>query len=102
MAVIDRAWSAGVAAATGALSDPAAHWVSAAVVAEDLVGGIHWATASEALAEELKAYLRPSLSGVKMPRQIDFREELPRHATGKLYKRLLRDEYWDKRYSKLV
>jgi long-chain acyl-CoA synthetase len=55
------------------------------------------AAASEALAEELKAYLRPSLSGVKMPKQIDFREELPRHATGKLYKRLLRDEYWASR-----
>ncbi len=47
MAVIDRAWSAGVAAATGVLSDPAAHWVSAAVVAVDLVGGIHRTTASE-------------------------------------------------------
>ena len=28
-----------------------------------------------------------------MPRQIDFREQLPRELTGKLYKRLLRDEY---------
>jgi hypothetical protein len=25
---------------------------------------------------------------------LDFREELPRYPTGKLYKRLLRDEYW--------
>lgn len=60
------------------------------------------ADAGEALAEELKAYLRPSLSGVKMPKQIDFRDELPRHATGKLYKRLLRDEYWGNRDSKIV
>jgi long-chain acyl-CoA synthetase len=58
--------------------------------------------AGEALAEELKAYLRPSLSGVKMPKQIDFREELPRHATGKLYKRLLRDEYWAGRDGKII
>jgi long-chain acyl-CoA synthetase len=50
--------------------------------------------AGEALAQELEAYLRLSLSGIKIPRQIDFRAELPRHATGKLYKRLLRDEYW--------
>jgi acyl-coenzyme A synthetase/AMP-(fatty) acid ligase len=54
------------------------------------------ADAGEAFAEELKSYLRESLSGVKMPRQIDFRAELPRHPTGKLYKRLLRDEYWQK------
>lgn len=54
------------------------------------------AEAGDALALELTAYLRNSLSGVKVPRQIDFRAELPRHATGKLYKRLLRDEYWAK------
>ena len=45
------------------------------------------------LADELMAYLAPQLSRVKMPRQIDFREQLPRELTGKLYKRLLRDEY---------
>ncbi len=31
---------------------------------------------------------------MKCPRSIDFRAELPRHPTGKLYKRLLKDEYW--------
>ena len=46
-----------------------------------------------ALAAELHAFLRQSLSGIKLPKQIDFRDELPRHPTGKLYKRLLRDEY---------
>jgi long-chain acyl-CoA synthetase len=51
------------------------------------------ADAGPALAEELMAYLAPQLSRVKMPRQIDFREELPREQTGKLYKRHLRDEY---------
>jgi acyl-CoA synthetase (AMP-forming)/AMP-acid ligase II len=61
-----------------------------------------WADAGEALADELRTYLRASLSGVKMPRQIDFREELPRHATGKLYKRLLRDEYWADKSSKII
>ena len=50
----------------------------------------------EALAEELSQYARANLSHVKSPRRWDFREELPRHDTGKLYKRLLRDEYWGK------
>ncbi len=49
-----------------------------------------------ALAEELTAFCRQSLSGVKTPRRIDFVDELPRHATGKLYKRLIRDRYWGK------
>ncbi|MFM5918615.1 MAG: AMP-binding enzyme, partial [Novosphingobium sp.] len=51
------------------------------------------ADAGPAFADELTAYLAPQLSRVKMPRQIDFREQLPRELTGKLYKRLLRDEY---------
>jgi long-chain acyl-CoA synthetase len=52
------------------------------------------ANAGDGLASELEAYCREKLSSVKIPRRIDFREELPRHPTGKLYKRLLRDEYW--------
>ena len=55
---------------------------------------VNMADAGDALREELTAYAREKLSGVKIPRRIDFREELPRHDTGKLYKRLLRDEYW--------
>ncbi|MEG3089629.1 acyl-CoA synthetase [Sphingomonas sp. PB4P5] len=46
------------------------------------------------LSAELNAFARANLSHVKAPRRIDFRAELPRHETGKLYKRLLRDEYW--------
>jgi long-chain acyl-CoA synthetase len=55
-----------------------------------------WADANDDFAAELTAWLRPQLSGVKMPRQIDFMAELPRHATGKLYKRLIRDNYREK------
>lgn len=50
-------------------------------------------TAGPALADELLAWLAPQLSRVKLPRQIDFRADLPREPTGKLFKRLLRDEY---------
>ena len=46
-----------------------------------------------AIAAELIAYCRSQLADVKCPRTVDFREELPRHPTGKLYKRLLKDEY---------
>ncbi len=46
------------------------------------------------LERELKAYCREYLADLKCPRSIDFRTELPRHPTGKLYKRLLKDEYW--------
>jgi long-chain acyl-CoA synthetase len=53
-------------------------------------------SAGDEARREIVAWLKPQLSGVKMPRQIDFMDELPRHPTGKLYKRLIRDTYWAK------
>ena len=50
--------------------------------------------ASAALAEELIAFARERIAHLKCPRSIEFRENLPRAENGKLYKRLLRDEYW--------
>jgi long-chain acyl-CoA synthetase len=61
-----------------------------------VVQPVDMAEAGERLATELTAWCRAELSGVKTPRQIDFTAELPRHATGKLYKRLLRAQYWAK------
>jgi long-chain acyl-CoA synthetase len=52
------------------------------------------ADAGPALQAELLAFCRQHLSSVKCPKSIDFDAELPRHPTGKLYKRLLRDRYW--------
>lgn len=57
---------------------------------------VDMADAGDALRDDLISYAREKLSGVKIPRRIDFLAELPRHDTGKLYKRLLRDQYWDK------
>jgi len=50
--------------------------------------------ADAALEAQLVTYCRERLAGYKAPRSIDFVEKLPRHPTGKLYKRLLRDRYW--------
>ncbi|GGS49114.1 acyl-CoA synthetase [Planobispora rosea] len=50
--------------------------------------------AGPGLEAELIEYCRARLAPYKCPKSVDFREELPRHPTGKLYKRLLRDEYW--------
>jgi len=51
------------------------------------------ADAGPALEAELREFLAPSLSKVKMPKLFDFRPDLPREANGKLYKRELRDEF---------
>ena len=54
------------------------------------------------LAEELIGFCSQSLSRQKVPRSIDFEEQLPRLPTGKLYKRLLRDRYWGNKTSRIV
>jgi long-chain acyl-CoA synthetase len=51
---------------------------------------------SPEIEAELIAYAREHLAGFKAPRTVDFEDELPRHPTGKLYTRLLRDRYWPK------
>jgi long-chain acyl-CoA synthetase len=54
------------------------------------------------LAEELIAFCGQSLARQKVPRSIDFEDQLPRLPTGKLYKRLLRDRYWGNKNSRIV
>jgi acyl-CoA synthetase (AMP-forming)/AMP-acid ligase II len=49
------------------------------------------ATATE---EELIAFCAERLAGYKKPRSIDFVDELPRDAAGKLLKRTIREPYW--------
>jgi len=48
---------------------------------------------SDALAAELLAFCREHLAHFKCPRTIDFTSQLPREDTGKIYKRLLREQY---------
>jgi len=52
---------------------------------------------SEELRQELMQFCQERLAKFKLPRSIDFIDELPRLDTGKLYKRLLRDKYWEGR-----
>ncbi|MEL6662857.1 MAG: acyl-CoA synthetase [Pseudomonadota bacterium] len=59
-------------------------------------------TPSDDLADELMAFCQDNLSKLKCPKSIDFDPALPRHATGKLYKRLIRDRYWGKSESRIV
>jgi len=67
-----------------------------------VVQPVEMSEAGPALADELIAFCRANLSHLKCPRSIDFEAELPRHPTGKLYKRLLRDRYWKGHASRIV
>ncbi len=48
-------------------------------------------TVSEA---ELKNHVRKYLAGFKVPKSIDFLDELPKGGTGKILKRQIREPYW--------
>ena len=53
------------------------------------------AAAGPQLEAELLAFCRSHLSAYKCPRSVDFAESLPRADNGKLYKRQLRERYWE-------
>ena len=56
---------------------------------------------SEVLASELVEYSRERLAHYKSPRRVDFVDALPRHDTGKIYRRSVRERYWTDRGVKI-
>jgi acyl-CoA synthetase (AMP-forming)/AMP-acid ligase II len=57
---------------------------------------------SPELAAELADYCKANLAAYKCPRSIDFDLALPRDPNGKLYKRRIRDRYWEGRTSRIL
>lgn len=51
---------------------------------------------------ELLAWCRDQLAPFKCPRSIELIDEMPRDPSGKLFKRRLRDPYWEGRTSRIV
>jgi len=43
---------------------------------------------------EILEHCRRHLAGFKVPRSVEFRDELPKSGTGKILKRVLREKYW--------
>jgi acyl-CoA synthetase (AMP-forming)/AMP-acid ligase II len=54
------------------------------------------------LEAELIAYCRTHLATYKCPRTIEFAAELPRDPNGKLYKKRIRERYWQGRASRIL
>lgn len=71
-------------------------------VAKAIVQLVDPNAASDTLADDLLAFCGRRLARYKCPRSVDFTDALPRLDTGKLYKRLLRDQYWGDRKSRIV
>jgi fatty-acyl-CoA synthase len=58
-----------------------------------VVQPVNYDEADENLVHELLQWCRENLSHIKVPRSIDFMQELPRMENGKLYKRHLQEAY---------
>ncbi len=46
-------------------------------------------------ADSVRAYLRERMAGYKVPKTVEFATDLPREDSGKIFKRKLRDPYWE-------
>jgi long-chain acyl-CoA synthetase len=55
-----------------------------------------------ALEAELIEYCRAHLAAYKCPRTVEFDPQLPRDPNGKLYKRRIRERYWQGRTSRIL
>lgn len=58
----------------------------------ELVDG---AAPGDGTTADLEAYCKEHLAGFKVPKSFDYSNDMPRTPTGKLYKRLLREPYWE-------
>ena len=62
---------------------------------ESLMAVVERAPGSSITGEFVRDELRERLARYKVPRRIEFETDLPREDTGKIYKRKLRDVYWE-------
>jgi long-chain acyl-CoA synthetase len=62
---------------------------------EAVHGVVALAPGQVATEHELRDYLRGRLAGYEVPKRIEFLATLPREDSGKLFKRKLRDPYWE-------
>ena len=88
-----------------AVADAAVFGIPNEDMGEEVKGVVEVApgyTAGAQLERELIDFCREHLAHFKCPRSIDFVDELPRLPTGKLYKRLLRDPYWQNHQNRIL
>jgi fatty-acyl-CoA synthase len=86
-----------------AVLDVAVFGIPDAEMGESVKAVVQFADPAETVTtDELLAWCRDRLAAYKCPRSVDVVAEMPRDPNGKLFKRLLRDPYWEGRSSNIV
>lgn len=78
----------------GVPNDEYGEEIYAAVVCREK-GVIDGLPRAEEFREEVMEHCRNHLAKYKLPRTIAFREEIPRDPNGKMYRKKLRDPFWE-------
>ena len=63
---------------------------------ETLAAAVELAPGASMSADEVRAFLTERLAKFEVPRTVTFHAALPREDSGKIFKRRLRDPYWEK------
>jgi long-chain acyl-CoA synthetase len=62
---------------------------------EVLAAAIEPSPSAQLSEDEVKSFMRQQLASMKVPRVVTFHSSLPREDSGKIFKRILRDPYWE-------
>ncbi len=78
------------------IADCAVFGVPDAEFGESLMAAVELQEGAKLDADAVRAWLRGRIADYKVPRQVVFHERLPREESGKIFKRRLRQPYWEK------
>jgi len=62
---------------------------------EQVVAAVQCAVGASLTLDEVRDYLTPLLAKFKIPRKLDIHDSIPREDSGKIFKKRLRDPYWE-------
>jgi long-chain acyl-CoA synthetase len=68
---------------------------------EQVVAAVQCTQGEAVDLEAVKLFLTPLLAKFKIPRKLDIHEALPREDSGKIFKKRLRDPYWEHQKAKI-
>jgi long-chain acyl-CoA synthetase len=62
---------------------------------------VQTASGARLTESDVRTYLRGRVAGYKLPKRVDFADVLPREDSGKIFKRKLREKYWEGREKRI-